>query len=127
MVERSTKCKVLVVEDDPVSCQAMQALLTRWGHEVSSCYTSADAIESLDDRAHQCIILDLMLPGVNGIEVLRAIRERGLPIHVAVVTGAFDPALLRDVRALKPDLFLKKPIELSQLKDWLETVHDHAD
>jgi CheY-like chemotaxis protein len=115
---------VLIVEDDPISCQAMRALLVRWGHDVESCFTAADALEVVNQRMPQCIILDLMLPETNGIEVLRAIRSRKLPIRVAVVTGAFDPQLLREVRALNPDIILKKPVNLTQLKHWLEDLPD---
>lgn len=118
MVERSTKCKVLVVEDDPVSCQAMRALLARWGYDVESCSTTAEALAQLD-HSRRCVILDLMLPDSNGIEVLRSIRSRNAPIFVAVVSAAYDPTLMREVRALKPDLLLPKPVDVALLKKWL--------
>jgi len=119
---RSTRCRVLIVEDDAVSCRAMRALLTRWSYEVGSCSTTAEAIELIARTLPNCLILDLMLPDVNGIEVLRAIRRRELPIRVAVVTAHQDPQLMRDVRELRPDVVLRKPIELSELRRWLDSV-----
>jgi len=100
----------------------MRALLTRWSYEVGSCSTTAEAIELIARTLPNCLILDLMLPDVNGIEVLRAIRRRELPIRVAVVTAHQDPQLMRDVRELRPDVVLRKPIELSELRRWLDSV-----
>jgi CheY-like chemotaxis protein len=120
MVKRTTKCRVMIVEDDDVSCRAMRALLTRWGHDVEACVTTTDALRLVAERLPQCVILDLMLPDMNGIEVLRMIRRRELPVRVAVVTAAFDPQLMREVRSLKPDAVLKKPVDLTELKRWIE-------
>jgi CheY-like chemotaxis protein len=63
-----------------------------------------------------------MLPDTNGIEVLRAIRRRELPVRVAVVTALQDPHVIRQVRELRPDVVLRKPIELSELRRWLHSV-----
>jgi histidine kinase len=113
----------LVVEDDSVSCQAMRALLTRWGYSVDSCATTSEALVRLDAEPRpQCVILDLMLEDISGVVVLRAIRRRELPMQVAVVTAAFDPHLMREVRELAPDIVLKKPVDLAQLKRWLGGV-----
>ncbi len=120
-------CRVLVVEDDAVSCQAMRALLVRWGHEVATCATVAEATADLSDHYYpDCLILDLMLPDENGVELLRRIRRRELPVKVAVVTAAFDPKLLRDVRELRPDVFFQKPVDVARLKRWLISVSEHS-
>ena len=118
----STKCRVLVVEDDDVSCQAMRALLVRWGYAVDSCSKTADALDEIAQRLPRCVLLDLMLPDQNGIEVLRAIRRREMPIRVAVVTGTRDPQMLREVRTLRPDAVIQKPVDLAVLKRWLEQM-----
>ncbi len=117
--EPRTKCRVLVVEDDAVSCQAMRALLVRWGFEVETCTTAEHALEEIRRYRPQCLILDLMLTDGNGVEILRTIRLREMNIRVAVVTAAHDAELLKDVRELGPDLLLKKPVDLPQLKRWL--------
>ena len=118
----STKCHVLVVEDDAVSCHAMRALLTRWGYEVESCSTTAGALDAILRHRPQCIILDLMLPDMNGIAVLREIRRREIPIRVAVVTAMQDPQIMREVRELKPDVLMRKPVDLTVLRNWLENT-----
>jgi CheY-like chemotaxis protein len=122
----STKCRVLVVEDDAVSCHAMRALLTRWGYEVQSCSTTAGALDEITRHRPQCLILDLMLSDANGITVLREIRRREMPIHVAVVTALQDPQIMRDVRDLKPDVVIGKPVDLAVLKRWLLEVDHHS-
>ena len=124
--DRSTKCRMLVVEDDAVSCHAMSALLTRWGHDVRSCTTTVGALDEIARRRPQCLLLDLMLPDHSGLEVLRTIRRQELPIRVAIITAANDPQLLRDVRDLKPDAILRKPVDLAELKGWLLRVEEET-
>ena len=116
----STKCRVLVVEDDEVSCHAMRALLTRWGYEVRTCSTTAGALDEIMRHRPQCLILDLMLQDTSGVEVLRTIRRREMPIHVAIVTGLHDAEPMREVRDLKPDVIIRKPVDLGVLRRWLE-------
>ncbi len=124
MVKRATQCRVLIVEDDPVSCRAMRALLTRWGYEVEVCGTTTEALELVKQCVPHCILLDLMLPDMNGVAVLREIRSRELRVRVAVVTAAIDPQLMREVRALRPDVVLPKPVDLAQLKRWIDEAAD---
>ena len=56
------------------------------------------------------VVLDLMLPDGDGVAVLQEIREKKLPVKVAVVTGSSDPERLDPVMKLKPDAFLQKPV-----------------
>jgi DNA-binding NarL/FixJ family response regulator len=65
-------------------------------------------------------VLDLNLPDGNGIEVLRYARSAGLPARIAVHTGVADPALLQQVRALKPDALFVKPFDPDDLLAWLD-------
>jgi DNA-binding NarL/FixJ family response regulator len=60
-----------------------------------------------------------MLPDGSGIEVLRAIRRRGLPIRVALLTGDDQP-LIAQAQTLRLDAMFVKPVDLRSLIDWLK-------
>ena len=112
------KPRLLIVEDDRATRVALVALFRRLGLEVESVETLAEARARLVARP-DFVVLDLMLPDGNGIEVLRHIRSAGLPVRVAVTTGVFDWHLLDDVRKLGPERLFQKPVDAAKLRDWL--------
>jgi DNA-binding response OmpR family regulator len=105
---------VLLVEDDLVSGPAMAAILRRAGFDVTLVTTIADAIKRLTNSP-QFVILDLMLPDGDGAIVLRHIRDHQLVTKVMVTTAVSDPQRLREIRELRPDLLLQKPIDITRL------------
>lgn len=104
-----------MVEDDPISAQALRILLRRYGWKVDVVATVADANAYLDTHCPQTIILDLMLPDGDGASVLRRVRQQSLGCRVAVTTASADVHWIERVQAMGPDAFLKKPIELAEL------------
>jgi len=110
------KCRVLIVEDDAVSASALRSILTRKGCDVLAVTTVADALPLLA-LPLDVILLDLMLPDGDGVAVLRELRRRNSTVRVVVTTALADPARLLEVRDLRPDRVLRKPIELVDLLD----------
>jgi two-component system alkaline phosphatase synthesis response regulator PhoP len=106
---------VLVVEDDPHLAAGVTENLRAEGYEVSSAGDGEQALDWL--RAHGCalILLDVMLPGIDGFAVCRALRERGNNTPVLFLTARGDPA--DRVRGLQSggDDYLAKPFHLEEL------------
>jgi CheY-like chemotaxis protein len=110
--------RVLVVEDVPDARAALDRMLRHCGLQTSCAASLADALRLLDWRP-DTIVLDLMLPDGNGVEVLRRVRTSGMPTQVAVVTATSDARLLDEVQALKPDAVFRKPLEWVDLCKWV--------
>lgn len=106
---------VLIVEDDPISAQALRILLRRDGWIVDVVATIAESLAYLDVQVPQNIILDLMLPDGDGSRVLQRVRDQALGSRVTVTTATADRAWITRVEMMKPHAFLRKPIELSEL------------
>jgi DNA-binding response OmpR family regulator len=114
------KCRILLVEDDAITHASLRRVLETSGHEVQAVGTVAAAFPLL--ATSRCIVLDLCLPDGCGIEILRYVRERSLPVWVAVNTGCADEGLLREVRALRPDALFIKPFNPETLLAWLRAT-----
>ena len=114
-----SKGVVLVVEDDPPSRNALVAVLKYFGLEAVPASSLKEAMEQLAKTHPSMMVLDLMLPDGNGIELLRHVRNESLPIRVAVATGANDSLLLSDVAELHPDAMYRKPINMETMARWL--------
>jgi CheY-like chemotaxis protein len=115
----STRRRVLIVEDDEIACQALRALLHRWGWESSECMTTLSAFDEVRRETPPCVLLDLMMPDMSGLELLKSIRTRGLATKVVVMTAANDPQMMRALAALHPDVLFHKPLDVAKLKRWL--------
>ena len=116
-------CRTLLVEDDADTCEAITRILRRRGYVIDCANSVNEAIAKLKNEP-ECMVLDLMLPDGNGIEVLRHVRTFGLPVRVAVATGAGDTDLMSDAILLKPDAFFTKPIDATELVSWLASKKD---
>jgi two-component system OmpR family response regulator len=110
--------KTLVVEDDRVARLALTKILESLGQEVDTAATLAEGHEKLAGGI-QCMLLDLVLPDGDGIEILRRVRAENRPIRVAVTTGISDPDLLVPIYALNPDAVFHKPLHLPDIARWL--------
>jgi DNA-binding response OmpR family regulator len=80
---------ILVVEDEPSIAEIVGLYLDRAGYEVVIATDGADAIEVLEQREPELMVLDLMLPKVDGLEITRWVRERGdMPIIMLTARGS---------------------------------------
>ena len=95
------------------------ALLRNNGHRVTAAATVAEALLALDGATPTHVLLDLNLPDGLGTDVLRHIRQRALPVRVALVTGGSDMAVVDQARALIVEAVFIKPPDWDKLLDWV--------
>ncbi|HEX7195519.1 MAG TPA: response regulator, partial [Candidatus Limnocylindria bacterium] len=88
--------RILVIDDEPALIGAVAALVGSVGHRVSAAYDGHEALRRFDADQPDLVILDLAMPGLDGIGVLQAMRERGIGIPVIVQTaqGGIDTVVL---------------------------------
>ncbi len=111
---RTVKCHVLLIEDDPTSANALRVILTMRGCEVDVARSLEQGLDLLGVNP-TAIVVDLMLPDGDGIEILTRVREANMPIKIVVTTAVGDPARLAAVYRLKPECVLRKPIDVGEL------------
>jgi cyclic di-GMP phosphodiesterase len=112
-----TKGKILVVDDEPASRSGLEVLLRRRGYEVISVGDGGAALEQYALAKPDLVVLDVLLPGMNGIEVCRRLKSRPETrlTPVILVTGLTDAEdRVRGIEAGADD-FLSKPIDPSEL------------
>src|SRR6266704_6678425 len=106
---------ILVVDDERMLCDLLQEMLRRHGHEILTAYSGQEAIELHRQRRPQFTLLDLTLPGMNGIEVLRKLRARQYAGGVMMLTGSQDQSLLKEALDLESVDILGKPFDLERV------------
>jgi DNA-binding NtrC family response regulator len=107
---------VLVVEDEPALSEILGSLLAREGYEVGAAATAEEALALIEGASFDLLLTDLLLPGVDGIELLEKLRARDPGQTVIVMTA--HPTLDSAVRALRAGAFdyIVKPVIEAEIK-----------
>ena len=101
---------ILLVEDDPSVRTALELALTRQGHSVTSYATGEEALDHIRARRPEIAILDVMLPGIDGVEVCRRVRKLDqLPVILLTARGD-DLDVVVGLEAGADD-YVVKPVE----------------
>ncbi|HET9200911.1 MAG TPA: response regulator [Dehalococcoidia bacterium] len=106
------EAEVMAVEDDDRIRKLIRTVLEGEGYEVVSASNGGDALRLLDEAKPQVILLDMMMPGLDGWAFLRAIREQGVKTPVVLVSAISD--LPAEARRLGADS-LPKPFAVEDL------------
>ncbi len=117
--------KILVVDDDSVSRQAVSKFLSlALGHEITECESGEEAIDLFKENSFSVVISDIRMPGMNGIELLRALKK--LPgsenTTIVMMTGFADTDTA--IEALREGArdYLRKPVEAATLSSLLTRI-----
>jgi class 3 adenylate cyclase/CheY-like chemotaxis protein len=108
--------RVLVVDDQPPNIRLLEAILTPRGYDVRAASSGKEALAAIDDGDVDLVLLDIVMPGMDGYEVCREIRERPATAYlpVVMVTASGDEQKVKALEAGADD-FLTKPINTSEL------------
>lgn len=108
---------VAIVDDDDAVRQSTAGLLRRAGHRVDSYTGGAEFLASDLPQNLGCILLDMRMPGIDGLAVMRALNERRLKVPILVLTGHGDVPLAVEAMKLGALDFLEKPYPPAALLD----------
>lgn len=103
--------KILLVEDDSALAQMYQTLLSSHGYEVKRCMNGEQALDAAISYNPQLILLDIMMPKINGLDVLDILRNTPQTSHckIIVLTALGEPSDRRKAMELGASDFLVKP------------------
>ena len=104
---------VLIVDDDPGARQLLGDIAGERHCLVTSVESGERALEELEKQCFDLVFLDLVLPGLNGLEVLRSIKAGSNSIPVAVITGYGEDAIALKAMSLGPMFFIRKPLNMA--------------
>ncbi|GAA1841489.1 response regulator transcription factor [Asanoa iriomotensis] len=122
MAAPQTEARLLVVEDDPNILELLSASLKFAGFEVSTATSGSSAVSAAKDRRPDLVVLDVMLPDLDGFEVIRLMREGGTRTPVVFLTAR--DATDDKIRGLTlgGDDYVTKPFSLEELTARIRAV-----
>jgi DNA-binding response OmpR family regulator len=107
--------RILIVEDEPLIVTMLQINLRRHGHEVVPFTAAEPMLDYLEHEDADVLLLDIMLPGMNGDEALKRLRESGRTLPVLMLTARQDVATKVGTLQNGADDYLTKPFDMNEL------------
>ena len=108
--------RVLVVDDDPDVLDALREILVSLGYEFSAAASGEQAIAAMATFRPHVMLLDLLMPGISGLEALTYFRQHHRTVPVIVITGAPGQESAQQARAAGAFDVLAKPFEMPTLE-----------
>jgi DNA-binding response OmpR family regulator len=118
----SSARKILIVDDEDSLRTLVKAELEHAGFEVHEAPGGEDALSFLVGNEVDLVILDIKMPGIGGLDVLRRIREDDLARKVIMLTGVGELKIARESLELGASDFMSKPFEMSNLLSCINRV-----
>ena len=112
--------KILIVDDESGIVDEVKTYFIEEGYEVYAADTGKEGLESLEKNKPDLLMLDMKLPDMSGIQVLKTCKEKYPLIKVIVITGYVDQQIIDEAERLGRDAFLEKPFNLERLQQEID-------
>ncbi len=107
--------KVLLVDDEENFLEVLSERLETRGLKVSTATSGEDALDQAEGQNFDAIIVDLAMPGIDGIETLRRLKEKNSDLEIIILTGHASVKKGVDAMKLGAEDFLEKPVDMAIL------------
>ncbi|MCI0714566.1 MAG: response regulator [Chloroflexi bacterium] len=125
--------KLLIVDDEAATVDMLSTYLDLIGHETVGAFSGEEGLTSVYSEDPDLLILDLMMPDLEGFDVCKRLRESGdyTALPILIISARFDQQSIDRAMGLGADSYLTKPIDLpkltSEIMRLLENPPDHRD
>jgi excisionase family DNA binding protein len=119
---RNVKKNILIVDDDFNICDVLTNIVSEYGYNVTAVNSGEDALVQVENQHFDLIFLDLVLPGLSGVEVLRKIKVKDKSAPVVVITGYGNDPIALEAISIGPQLLMRKPFTVSDIVEVLNLV-----
>jgi two-component system alkaline phosphatase synthesis response regulator PhoP len=119
-----TKQHIIVIDDEPSFCDVVAEILRSFGYDVQTAYNVEEAIPILERTDTTLIILDVMMPGIDGLTFIRHLRTRPRYADIPIIISSAKFMASDEMTVLEAgaDLYLPKPFSSGDLKQAIESV-----
>jgi len=118
--------KILIIDDDVTALDIVDFLFEDKGYEVVRRADGISALECIEDEKPNIVLIDLMMPKMNGQECVRQIRGRGIKVPIVAFTALDDPEVHQEALDAGCNLVLTKPCKPAVLVKHIEGLVSHA-
>ncbi|MDA3781420.1 MAG: response regulator [Bacteroidales bacterium] len=118
--------KILVVDDSTVNNILLQDFLENNGFDVETSLSGNEALKIIENQAPDLVLLDLMMPGISGFDVLKVMKRRNNMPPTIVISAYNETEKVELTKRLGAIDYLKKPIEFNHLLKVIDAIKEHV-
>jgi DNA-binding NtrC family response regulator len=123
-MEKELKAKVLLVDDEEDFLTTLSERLEFRGLKVSTVTRGEDAVAKVQTESFDLIVLDLSMPGIDGLETLKRIKAKQPDAEIIILSGQGSIKTSIEAMKLGADDFLEKPVDMNNLLDKISDAKD---
>jgi len=112
--------RIAVVDDDEALCSALVGLVRSVGCQAEPFFSAEALLMSGDLLLFDCVIADVRLPGISGLNLVVRLRDKGCRTPVILMTAMTETRLNDEANSVGAECLLRKPFETQALLDWIE-------
>ncbi len=113
--------RILVVDDEPSVCEVLKEFLESYGYDVAVAFSGEEAIEAYQDERPAVVLLDIRMPGKDGLETLRDIKTLDPSAVIVMVTAVHKEDVVKKAMAAGAADYITKPIQPKSLELTIRT------
>jgi CheY-like chemotaxis protein len=113
---------IIIIEDSAYTRAKMRAVLEAEGHEIVEASNGTRGLQIVFAGNPDCVILDLIMPEIDGIKLLKAIRDKDSKIPVLVVTADIQESVRQQCMDMGATAFLSKPVKEEELRSTVRKI-----
>jgi FixJ family two-component response regulator len=117
--------RVAILDDDPSIRSAIRRLLNTSNITVSTYATCMELFDSIATFGPDCLVLDLQMPGMTGIDVMRYLTQRGMHYPTVIITAHDEPGSREMCLGGGASAYLRKPLDADALFEAIEAATEH--
>ncbi|MGB9770548.1 MAG: response regulator [Candidatus Kapaibacteriota bacterium] len=114
--------KVLIVDDSMISRRMIRQLISKWNFEVDEAKNGSEALDKIRSNQYDFVFLDLLMPDINGIEVLEKLRKEHNETRIVVISADIQETTKTRCKELGAFSFLNKPPKESELDNVIQQL-----
>lgn len=120
----SNLIRVFLIDDEKLFVESLTKVLRKREMVIRSTHSGVDAIEILSTETFDVIVLDIKMPGMDGVATLKAIRDKGITTPVIILSGHVDIERVTEVLKMGATELLLKPCDVETLVCTIENSHE---
>lgn len=114
--------RMLIVDDEQDICEILKDYFTGKGFQVISVFSGEEALERIESESLDVLLLDILLPGLSGIEVLKRVKASQPDLRIVMITSLTDPALRQEASYYGAEGYVTKPFDLTD-ETWAKPLN----
>lgn len=116
--------RVFLIDDERLFVESLTKVLRRREMVIKSTHSGAEAVDILSTETFDVIVLDIKMPGIDGVTTLKAIRDKGVMTPAIILTGQMDIERVTEILKMGATELLLKPCPVETLVSAIENAHE---